>query len=514
VATGELKKQIDRLWLEFWQGGISNPLVVIEQITFLMFSRMLDINETRDEKRQNHTGKSFQARFNASEQNLRWSNYVHTEDPDQLMKLVRDDVFKHIREHTGDTSFGDFMKDARLAIDKPGLLQKAVRMIDKLPLVSGDAKGDLYEYLLSKLTTAGINGQFRTPRHIINMMVQLVDPQPYERVADPSVGTAGFLVSALEYVIRSNTSKDGVIEEMDTLEDGTTETTRIYTGDMLEPEQWTFVQSQMLHGFDFDATMLRIAAMNLVMHGAQDPNIHYQDTLSQSFIERFPTAAKAGFDVVLANPPFKGALDEDTTDPALLRITKTRKTELLFVARILSMLKLGGRSATIVPDGVLFGSSRAHQALRKHLLEDNQLEAVISLPSGVFKPYAGVSTAALVFTKGGKTEDVFFYDVQNDGFSLDDKRNKIEENDLPNVIEQHQLYKNGTGQFTDRTQKAFVVTKGEIVDKGYDLSLNSYKETEYELVDYDPPKMILKRLAELEKDIAKGTKELEGMLSC
>ncbi|MFO7606711.1 MAG: N-6 DNA methylase, partial [Desulfurivibrionaceae bacterium] len=313
-------------------------------------------------------------------------------------------------------------------------------MIDKLPLAEGDTKGDLYEYLLSKLTTAGINGQFRTPRHIIRKMVEIVDPRPDETIGDPACGTAGFLVSAMEYLLETYTSPQAVIEN----EDGS----KTYTGDQLMPNM-DHIQNKMFNGFDFDVTMLRIASMNLLLHGIDAPNIRYQDTLSNGFPDQFPEFADDFFDVILANPPFKGSLDYEDVHASLLSKVKTKKTELLFVALILRMLKMGGRSATIVPDGVLFGSSKAHVALRKMLVDDNQLEGVISLPSGVFKPYAGVSTGILVFTKGGKTTDVFYFDVQADGFSLDDKRTKIDENDLPDLISRWK--KRDPEKDTDRT---------------------------------------------------------------
>jgi len=523
MITGELKNQIDKLWLEFWQGGIANPLTVIEQITFLMFSRMLDINETRDEKREKRTNQAFKHRFDKNEQHLRWSDFIHTEDPDNLMQLVRDDIFKHIREHTGDNRFGDYMKDARLMIDKPSLLQKAIRMIDRLPLEQGDTKGDLYEYLLSKLTTAGINGQFRTPRHIIKLMVRLLDPKPDELVADPACGTAGFLVSILEYLMERYTSPEGMMIDEEHMADGSLMHKITYTGDLLDQSQWDHIKTKMFHGFDFDATMLRIAAMNLVMHGADNPDIHYQDTLAQSFAEKFPHAEQNGFDVILANPPFKGSLDEDTINPAIMRQVKTKKTELLFVAQILRMLKTGGRSATIVPQGVLFGTSTAHQALRKLLIENNQLEAVINLPSGVFKPYAGVSTAILIFTKGGQTDNVWFYDLQDDGFTLDDKRSPLYNSDyagdLPKIEaawgEYHHSRAGGnpdTQYLTDRTQQAFLVPASEIVANKYDLSINRYKEVVLEEEQYDDPKKILQRMKALEQEIMQEMDELEGML--
>ena len=513
MITGELKTQIDKLWLEFWQGGIANPLTVIEQITFLMFSRMLDINERNDEKRKKRTGNTFTQRFGKDEQHLRWSNLIHIEDPERLRETIDREVFKQIREHTGDSRFGDYMKDARLMIDKASLLQKAVRMIDRLPLEQGDAKGDLYEYLLSKLTTAGINGQFRTPRHIIKLMVRLLDPKPNETVADPACGTAGFLVSTLEYLLERYTSPEGVLIEEEPMADGSLMHKITYTGDLLDQSQWQHIKTQMFHGFDFDATMLRIAAMNLVMHGADNPDIHYQDTLAQSFADNFPQAEQNGFDVILANPPFKGSLDEDTINPAILRMVKTKKTELLFVAQILRMLNTGGRSATIVPQGVLFGSSKAHQKLREVLIEQNQLEAVINLPSGVFKPYAGVATAILIFTKGGKTDNVFFYDVQQDGYSLDDKRTpQPGKDDLPKVESAWLSYAKKRNTLDDRTQPAFTVPAKEIADNKYDLSINRYKEVVYEEEQYDDPKEILQRMKALEKEILKEMDELEGML--
>jgi len=377
----------------------------------------------------------------------------------------------------------------------------AVNMIDMLPITDGDAKGDLYEYLLSKLTTAGINGQFRTPRHIIRFMVELLEPKPTETIGDPACGTAGFLVGAMQYLLETHTSAKGKVKG----ESGET----IYTGDLLEPYR-AHIQSGMFHGFDFDATMLRIASMNLMLHGVDNPDIHYQDTLSNSFPEKFAKQATGGFDVILANPPFKGSLDEGDVHPTLTQAVKTKKTELLFLALILRMLKKGGRSATIVPDGVLFGSSKAHAALRQLLVKENQLEAVISLPSGVFKPYAGVSTAIVVFTKGGKTDNVFFYDVGADGYSLDDKRDKISDDDLPDALGSWR--KRNAKKDTDRTVKHFMVPLKEIEAKDFDLSINRYKETKHEEVKYDPPKKIIAKLRALESEIAHDLDELEKML--
>ena len=497
-----IKSQVDKLWTEFWTGGITNPLMVIEQISFLMFARLLDIRETREEKKAKRTGKSFRRVFGNDEQDLRWSHFKNVTPGEAMLVLVRDKVFPHFRRVAVDgAKFGEYMKDAQLMIQKPSLLVSAVNMIDDLPLAEGDTKGDLYEYLLGKLTTAGINGQFRTPRHIIRKMVEMVDPLPDETIGDPACGTAGFLVSAMEYLLETYTSPEAVIEN----DDGT----RTYTGDQLVPHMH-HIQTHMFNGFDFDVTMLRIASMNLLLHGIDAPDIHYQDTLSSNFPDRFPDFAKDHFDVILANPPFKGSLDYEDVHASLLSKVKTKKTELLFVALILRMLKMGGRSATVVPDGILFGSSKAHVALRKMLIDENQLEAVISLPSGVFKPYAGVSTGIIVFTKGGRTDNVFYYDVQADGRSLDDKRDEIKENDLPGMLERWQ--RRDPKKDTDRTAKHFFVPAEEIRKNKYDLSINRYKETVYEEEEYDPPGEILDRMMDLEKEIVADMEALQGMI--
>jgi type I restriction enzyme M protein len=522
MINGQLKSKIDKLWEEFWTGGITNPLTVIEQITFLMYARLLDMNETSDEKKALRTNQSFKHRFNEEQQHIRWKNLKHIESADVLMTTIRDQLFPYFKSTAGGNSlFAEFMKDAQLMVQKPSLLVKAVAMVDELPLDNGDTKGDLYEYLLSKLTTAGINGQFRTPRHIIRAMVEVLDPVATDRICDPACGTAGFLSVAYEFMLQKYSSAAGTHSETIINEKGEAETQTLYSGDLLAQHRH-HVDTDMFHGFDFDATMLRIAAMNLVMHGVAEPDIHYQDTLSQRFTENHPHAAKEGFDIVLANPPFKGSLDEEDVAPELLRMVKTKKTELLFVALILRMLKIGGRAAVIVPDGVLFGSSNAHQQLREELIERNQLEAIISLPSGVFKPYAGVSTAIIIFTKGGQTERVMFYDLAADGFSLDDKRTPIANNDLPDAISQWRAYQqlvvnNANSeaieqQFGDKTQKAFVVDKADIASQKYDLSINRYKKVEYLEESYAPPREILRELKALEEAILVDLEELEAML--
>jgi len=504
--TGNLKSRIDKLWEEFWTGGITNPLTVIEQISFLMFARMLDIREGLSEKKAARLGKGkVKMLFSEDQQHLRWSRLKNLPG-EKMLGLVRDAVFPHFKTlgNSGST-FSEYMADAQLLIQKPSLLVSAVNMIDALPLEQADTKGDLYEYLLSKLTTAGINGQFRTPRHIIRLMVDLVAPKPTDTIADPACGTGGFLVTALEYLYRENTSPAGRITRDD---DGI-----IYSGDLLEPYR-EHIQKDMFYGFDFDATMLRIACMNLILHGLENPQIHYMDTLSNAMPEKFPGLASNRFDVILANPPFKGSLDYSDVHPSLTGKVKTKKTELLFVVLMLRMLKMGGRCAVIVPDGVLFGTSQAHSALRKMLVEENQLEAVISLPGGVFKPYAGVSTGILLFTKGGKTENVWFYDVEADGLSLDDKRGLVDENDLPDVRVQWAKWNGGRGfgHFEDRTAKAFFIPAALIRQSEYDLSVNRYGEHVHQEVRYDPPKVILSRLAAMEQEIADNLQQFGGML--
>ena len=500
TLSTQQKSAIDRLWTEFWTGGITNPLTVIEQISFLMFSRLLDITEMRNEKKAERTKQPLKRVFEPFQQRLRWQNFRHLGAEDML-RVVRDEVFPHFRKLNGGTTFGEYMQDAQLMIQKPSLLVSAVNMIEALPISDGDAKGDLYEYLLSKLTTAGINGQFRTPRHIIRFMAELVEPKPTDVIGDPACGTAGFLVGVMQYLLEKYTSPKGQLHS----ETGEI----IYTGDLLEKYR-SHIQSGMFHGFDFDATMLRIAAMNLMLHGVDNPDIHYQDTLSNSFPEHFPQQAEGGFDVILANPPFKGSLDAGDVHPSLTSKVKTKKTELLFVALILRMLKKGGRSATIVPDGVLFGSSNAHVALRRHLVEENQLEGIISLPSGVFKPYAGVSTAILLFTKGGKTDHVFFYDVRDDGFSLDDKRTPITANDLPDALTRWRA--RDPKKDTDLTAKHFVVPVMEIEENGFDLSINRYKEEPHKAEQHESPSEIIRRIYTIEADIMADLGQLEALI--
>ncbi len=498
MVAGDLKQKIDGLWQEFWQGGIANPLTVIEQITFLMFLRILDINEIRNENLERKIGKKFRRQFNEEEQLLRWSNFKHL-GGSEMLPLLRDSVFPHFRKIGSEgSSFALFMKDAQLLIQKETLLVTAVNAIDQFPLKGDDTKGDLYEYLLMKMTTAGINGQFRTPRHIIDLMVKILDPKPFETIADPAVGTGGFMVQAILYLLKKHTSPE-IFED-----------TGLYVGDKLE-DHWEHIKTKMFTGYDFDSSMLRIASMNLMLHGIDDPSVNYQDTLSSNFSDKYPDKANNYFDVILANPPFKGSLDFEDVNPELLRTVKTKKTELLFLALILKMLKPGGRSAVIVPDGVLFGSSQAHVQIRKLLLEENQLEAVISLPSGVFKPYAGVSTGILIFKKGGQSDNVFFYDIENDGYTLDDKREPTpDKNDLPDCYDS--LKNANTSTQTDRTKNSFFISAEEIRKTNYDLSINRYKKREYKEEEFDPPTKLLENLKRLNVEIQRDLIDLESML--
>ncbi|MGH3438583.1 MAG: type I restriction-modification system subunit M [Sciscionella sp.] len=407
MITGELKSKVDRVWDAFWSGGISNPLEVIEQITYLLFIRRLDDLDTLAEKKARVTGKSEDLLFKPAQQHLRWSRFKN-EEAAVMYKTVADEVFSFLRALGGDGStYSEHMKDARFTIPTPQLLSRVVDMLDNLPMADRDTNGDLYEYLLSKIASAGVNGQFRTPRHIINLMVAMAAPQPSDEICDPACGTAGFLVAAAEHVRTRHPSV------------------------LTDAGQRRHFHASMFHGYDFDATMLRIGSMNTLLHGVESPDIRYRDSLSEG-----ATEDTEKYTLILANPPFAGSLDYESTSKDLQRVVKTKKTELLFVALFLKLLKPGGRAAVIVPDGVLFGSSKAHKELRRILVEDQKLDGVVKLPSGVFRPYAGVSTAILLFTKtnSGGTDHVWFYDVQADGFSLDDKRNPVEANDLPDAL--------------------------------------------------------------------------------
>jgi len=490
MITGELKSKIDRIWDAFWSGGISNPLEVIEQITYLLFIRRLDDLQTLAERRARITGETIENPvFLPDQEQLRWSRFKNAE-PEVMHRLVGQEVFPFLRalgqQVGGDGStYSEHMRDARFTIPTPALLSKVVDMLDDIPMDNRDTNGDLYEYLLSQIASAGKNGQFRTPRHIIKLMVDMVAPHPADEICDPACGTAGFLVAASEYI-------------RDTHPTALTDAT-----------QRTHFHRSMFHGYDFDSTMLRIGSMNMLLHGIEAPDIRYRDSLSEG-----ASADAEKYTLILANPPFAGSLDYESTAKDLLRVVKTKKTELLFVALFLKLLKPGGRAAVIVPDGVLFGSTKAHKDLRKILIEEQKLDAVVKLPSGVFRPYAGVSTAILFFTKtnSGGTDEVWFYDVQADGFSLDDKRSPIEANDLPDVL-------TGWGSRTTterdraRTEQSFTVPMDDIVAQGYDLSINRYKEIVHDEIEHRPPLEIIADIEALEEEIAKGVGELKAMLS-
>jgi len=485
MITGELKSQVDRIWDAFWSGGIANPLEVIEQITYLLFTKRLDDLHTAQEKKANRLGRPMEREiFPPDKQPLRWSRFKNC-DPDTLYTTVAEEVFPFIRNLGGEGStYGRHMKDARFTIPTSALLARVVDLIDQVPMEDRDTKGDLYEYMLGKIASAGQNGQFRTPRHIISLMVQMMRPQPSDIICDPACGTAGFLVEAGEYLRREHPE--------------------IFN----DAERLKHFNEQAFHGFDFDSTMLRIGSMNLLLHGIENPDIHYKDSLSEEH-----QGEDEQFTLILANPPFAGSLDYEATAKDLLKIVKTKKTELLFLALFLRLLKPGGRAAVIVPDGVVFGSSTAHKAIRQMLVEDQKLDGIVSLPSGVFKPYAGVSTAILLFTKtnSGGTENVWFYDMKADGFSLDDKRQPIAKNDIPDILAR---WHNRDGEVArSRTDQSFFVPKSEIAENGYDLSLNRYKEVVHEVVVYDPPQKILADLAALEDEIQRGIAELREMVA-
>lgn len=525
MVTGELRSKIDAVWNAFWAGGIANPLEVIEQITYLLFMRGLDEAHTREENKANRLGRPIERRiFPAGKdgigknggvafEDLRWSR-LKNNAPAQMFKLVSEHVFPFLRSMAEDDSaHATHMRGARFTIPTPALLAKVVDLLADIPMEDRDTKGDLYEYMLGKIASAGQNGQFRTPRHIISLMVEMTAPGPKDVIVDPACGTCGFLVAAGEY-LRDNHP-------------------RLFQ----EKESRDHFHEAMFHGFDFDGTMLRIGSMNMVLHGVENPDIRYKDLLAH---EHGGDADR--YSLVLANPPFAGSLDYETTAKDLLSVVKTKKTELLFMALFLKLLKPGGRAAVIVPDGVLFGSSTAHKAIRKMLVEDHRLDGIVKLPSGVFRPYAGVSTAIVLFTKtnSGGTDSVWFYDCQADGYSLDDKRNpllpaeklgavsgymnasghfvsetlsaeELAKNNLPDITARWEQ-RTGTERERARTAQSFCVPKAEIAAAGYDLSLNRYKEVVHETTEHRPPKKIIAELKGLEQEIADGLAELEAML--
>ena len=499
MVTGELKNKIDSLWLIFFTGGLTNPLEVIEQMTYLMFIHDLDDSDNTRAKEAAMLGLAYESIFakeiqvggrTADGNQLKWSVF-HDFPAAKMYSTVQEWVFPFIKELHGDkeSAYSKYMGDAIFKIPTPLMLDKIVTAMDDIyeqmaKLKTADIRGDVYEYLLSKIASAGINGQFRTPRHIIRMMVDLMQPQADEIVCDPACGTSGFLVAVSDYL------KENRKQEV-----------------FFNRQNKDHYMNHMFHGYDMDRTMLRIGAMNMMTHGVDNPFIEYRDSLSDQ------NPDKEKYSLILANPPFKGSLDADIVSADLLKVCKTKKTELLFLALFLRMLKVGGRCACIVPDGVLFGSSTAHTAIRRELIERNRLEAVISMPSGVFKPYAGVSTAILIFTKTGHggTDKVWFYDMQADGFSLDDKRQAIKDNDIPDIVARFNNIEAENDR--KRTDQSFFVPKQEIVDNGYDLSINKYKKTEYVAVEYPPTSEIMADLRKLEQEISVEMDKLEKLLN-
>ena len=498
MVTGELKNKIDGLWDVFATGGLTNPLEVIEQITYLMFIHDLDVTDNKKAKDCAMLGLPFKSIFSdqvqigersIDGQQLKWS--VFRDLPaNKMYEIVQEWVFPFIKNLHSDknSAYSKYMDDAIFKLPTPLVLSRVIDSLDDIYALMGqstetDIRGDVYEYLLSKISTAGRNGQFRTPRHIISMMVELMNPQPHDIICDPACGTGGFLVGASDYLQKN------------------------YRNDILmNKENREHYMNHMFHGFDMDRTMLRIGAMNMMTHGVESPFIEYRDSLSDQNLD------KDKYSMILANPPFKGSLDADSVSADLLKVTNTKKTELLFLALFIRMLKIGGRCACIVPDGVLFGSSNAHKQIRKTLIEDNRLEAVISMPSGVFKPYAGVSTGILIFTKTGHggTDKVWFYDMKADGYSLDDKRTQVKENDIPDIIERFKHLENEIDR--KRTEQSFFVDKEEIVKNDYDLSINKYKEVVYEKVEYPPTSEILAEIESLNNEINKNIAELKVLL--
>jgi len=500
MITGEIKNKIDGIWETFWTGGLTNPLSVMEQITYLMFIKLLDDNQTKREASASAMGltaASIKGRvFGDGEcvldkelnliidyKDLRWQNFKN-EEPSKMFVRMRDYIFPFMKSLSGgkDTAFARYMKDSIFMIPTPRILVKVIDGLDALDMTDKDSMGDVYEYLLFKIASSGENGQFRTPRHIIDMMVRLMKPTLQDTICDPAMGSAGFIASSANFITEQDKPK----------------------GDLLKRENQERFQNQMFTGFDTDPTMLRIGAMNMMLHGVENPHIEYRDSLSDENEDRNK------YSLILANPPFTGSLDFEAVSKDLLALCKTKKTELLFLSLFIKMLEVGGRCASIVPDGVLFGSSTAHKAIREELVEKQSLTAVISMPSGVFKPYAGVSTAILIFTKtnAGGTDKVWFYDMKADGFSLDDKRSQVAQNDIPDIIARYNNL--GEEEGRARTDQSFFIDKAEIVANGYDLSINKYKKTEYIAEVFDTPANILAEIMKLNAEVAEDLKRLEG----
>lgn len=490
MITGELKSQVDKIWTAFWTGGISNPLSVIEQFTYLLFIRRLDERQLLEEKKSNTVGIPIQhIIFTENQKELRWSSFKN-KDPESMFEVftkpVVDNmtVFDHMKQ-VGDSAgvFAAFMSEATFIIRTSRLLDQVVQLIDAINMNDRDTKGDLYEYMLSKIASAGTNGQFRTPRHIIKMMVDMTQPKKDDVICDPSSGTAGFLVAAGEY-FRDN-HEDWFLDK--TFRD--------------------HFNNEMFNGVEIDDTMIRIGAMNLQLHGIENPNLIKNDALSESAGD-----IRSQYSLILANPPFKGSLDYDAVENSILKVVKSKKTELLFLGLMLRMLKTGGRCAVIVPDGVLFGSSNAHKQIRQEIIANHKLDAIISMPSGVFKPYAGVSTAVLFFTKTGTggTDNVWFYDMTADGYTLDDKRGETKDNDIQDIVTR---YHNRTAEADrKRTDKSFLVPFADIEANDWDLSINRYKEVVYDEVTYAQPAVIIQDIKNLQEENKQKLLILEELL--
>ena len=485
MITGDIKNRIDSIWDTFWTGGITNSMDILAQMTYLFFMKMLDDAQRIKEANANAFGvvvkdPTFKEGLwhnpdtdkDVPYKSLRWHVFKNTE-AETMYRTISKDVFVFIKNLNDgkESAYSRFMQNATFLIQSPRTLVKIVEGIDALDMNNRDTMGDVYEYVLGKMAASGNNGQFRTPRHIIRMMVELVQPTLKDTICDPAMGSAGFIVESAKY-IQSH-----------------------YKQELLKKENTEHYKHGMLHGFDTDATMLRIGAMNLMLHGVDNPDIEYRDSLSTDNTDTDK------YTLCLANPPFTGSLDYEAVSKNLLAITKTKKTELLFLALFVRMLQIGGRCASIVPDGVLFGNSTGHKSIRKELIDNQRLQAVISMPSGVFKPYAGVSTAILVFTKtnAGGTDKVWFYDMKADGFSLDDKRSEVSENDIPDIIERWHHLENEDSR--SRKEQSFFVPVEEIRANDYDLSINKYKEVEKVKVDFEEPAVIVERLQKLAEQV-------------
>jgi type I restriction enzyme M protein len=510
MLSNSIKSDVAKLWDKFWSGGIANPLTAIEQISYLIFMKRLDEEDTKKKVNAEFLNRPFTSVFDGQDddgidnQSKRWSRFKFLKG-DEMLMFMQEKVFPFIKNINGSNTFTHHMKDAVFLIPKPSLLVEAVNIIDSIyeniekdqkdGQTFQDTQGDIYEYLLSEIASAGKNGQFRTPRHIIQMICALVNPKLGDEICDPACGTGGFLLGAYQHIMTQYTSPENRFVDDTGIERGTV------ADKLTDPRQWQAIKEKTFYGYDFDSTMVRIGLMNLMLHGIDQPNVDYKDTLSKKFTD------EDRFDVVLANPPFKGSIDKGDINENLS--INTTKTELLFVNRIINLLRLGGKAGVIVPDGVLFGSSNAHKDLRKMLIEKCELQGVVSMPSGIFKPYAGVSTAVLIFVKGGETKNVWFYDMKADGFTLDDKRTKISDNDIPDIIKKWNERNLETD--TNRKLKAFFVPRKEIEAGGYDLSINKYKETEYEEVKYEDPKIILEKIENLGQEIAAGTAVLKNL---